>query len=102
MLSMHYTVCENPTYFSNTGTGVIPNNPTSVKIKYKLIERNSMLQFICDFTPNAGQNIKYYVFWYKDKKEVKVYADIIKPEFAAIDNILIGKAGSQVFEVFLL
>ena len=102
MLFTHKTACANQKYFPNTGTGVLPNNPTSVKVTFKLIERNSMLQFICDFTPESDTNIKYYVFWYKDKTEIKVYDDVVNPEFAAIDNTLIGKAGSQVFEACLL
>ena len=78
-------------------TGTPPTDQASVRVIYKLIERNSKLQLICDFTPDADHNIKYIVSWYKNKTEIKVFHDISRPEDAAIDDTLIQKAGSQVF-----
>ena len=81
-------------------TGTPPTNPATVTVVPKVIERNSRLQFTCDFTPDPDTDIKYYVVWYKNETEIKAFNDVAKPDEAAIDNSLIKKAGSQVIYLF--
>ena len=58
--------------------------------------------FLCDFTPDNDTNIKYFVFWYKNEAEIKVFDDVARPQDAEIDNTVIKKAGSQVQCIWII